>query len=201
VSDLDFEDFWADLRARKKPASKDTIQIVGPRASDVGGMLNIVCEKASFELSQKYSALLGGRPLTTEILADLVSTGVRVFMEKWHEGLRGHDLAGLIEIVLEGQSLSPDEMRGFVRALPQSLLQRIASSALGSATGIHGLMAVEFARRQGEVQDYVLRSDSGKVVVEFVNRGGQQASFYLDETFKINESSAPNETLAPPENT
>lgn len=186
MADLDFESFWADLRVRRKPVTKDAIQIVGGRTSDVGDMLNVACEKAAFELAQKYQRYQG-QSMTTDMLAEVVSTGVRIFMEKWHEGLRGHNLSGLIEIVLEGQSLTPDEMRGFVRALPRSLLERISSSALGSATGIHGLMAVEFARRQGEVRDYILRPESGRVLVEFVNREGQEVTFYLDETFKLIE--------------
>lgn len=196
MADLDFESFWADLRAKKGPVTKDVIQVVGGRTSDVGDMLNIACEKAAFELAKKFRQY-SGVSMTTDLLAEVVSTGVRIFMEKWHEGLRGHNLAGLIEIVLEGQSLTPDEMRGFVRALPRSLLERISSSALGSATGIHGLMAVEFARRQGEVRDYTLRPESGRIRVEFVNQQGQEVSFYLDETFKLAEH--PEPTAAIPE--
>jgi hypothetical protein len=195
VADLDFESFWADLRARRKPASGETIQIISDRSSNIEGMLNVACEKAAFDLAKKYEPYRG-KAMTTDMLADVVSAGVRVFMEKWHEGLRGHNLAGLIEIVLEGQSLTPDEMVGFVRALPRSLLERISSSALGSATGIHGLMAVEFARRQGEVREYILRPDSGRVLVEFVNRDNQEVAFYLDETFKLTEPTAPPAVLS-----
>jgi hypothetical protein len=182
---FDFESFWDDLRATgKQPEPPDEILIVGGKGTDLTGVLQSACEKAAHDLSVKYQERQG-EILTLEVLADIVTTGVRIFMEKWHDGLREQNLAGLIEFVLEGQSLTPEEMTGFVRALPMSLLGRISESAIGSATGIHGLMAVEYARRRGDVRSYILEAEEGKVIVEFINRQDQRVRFSLNEEFKL----------------
>jgi len=198
---FDFEAFWEDLRSpAKEPDAPDAIQVVGGKSPDLTGLLEKTCEKTAQDLAQRFQSH-HGETMTVKLLADIVTTGVRTFMENWHDGLRRQNLAGLIEFVLEGQSLTPEEMTGFVRALPLSLLQRISESAIGSATGIHGLMAVEYARRRGEVTSYILQSDKDRVVVEFTNRLDQRASFYLDEEFEMTDpgvstegsDSAPNE--------
>jgi hypothetical protein len=185
MAELDFESFWADLRPKKRLPTKDEIRIVSGKAADLGDMLEETCVKVASELTRKYQKH-HGESLTVEILTDIVSTGVRTFMERWHESLRRQNLTGLIEFVLEGQSLTPQEMTGFVRALPMSLLERICNSVVASASGIHGLMAVEHARRRGIIRSYVLQpKDWGKIEVEFINRDGQKVSFYLDEGFDL----------------
>lgn len=186
--EFDFESFWDDLKAKKKaPAGPETIQVISGRAADLDDMLEVACAKTAQDLMQKYQQHRG-QNLTVETLADIVTTGVRTFMERWHESLRGQNLAGLIEFVLEGQSLTPAEMTGFVQALPRSLLERITRSAVGSASGIHSLMAVEYGRRLGNVQHYTLRPDQGHVLVEFLTSEDQKVSFRLDEDIELTES-------------
>lgn len=181
---FDFESFWDDLRGSGKPEPPDEVLVVGGKGTDLTGMLEKTCEKTARDLAQKFQQH-HGQTMTVELLAEVVSAGVQAFMENWHDGLREQNLAGLIEFVLEGQSLTPEEMTGFVRALPLSLLGRISESAIGSATGIHGLMAVEYARRQGDVRSYILQAEEGKVTVEFVNRQDQRVRFSLHEEFKL----------------
>jgi len=204
MSDDDsLESFWKDLvpiRSEPPPApAEGLIKVVGGKATDLDASLELACAKATHELAQRFE-VHRGQPMTTELLAQIISVGVKTFMEKWREGLKGQDLAGLIEIVLEGQSLPLEELRGFVRALPTALLERVARSALGAASGTHGLMAIEHARRAGSLRDYTLGQDSGRLYAEFTHSHTQEGEegntvrFYLDDEFQIPET--PEEQVA-----
>ena len=190
MSDEDtLESFWQDLHPVRPRGGVDPRQ--QRKSTDLDASLKLACEKATHELTQQF-ADLDGQLLTLEILGHVISTGVKIFMAKWREGLKEQDLACLIEIVLEGQSLPLNELQGFVRALPSPLLERIAKSALGrKATGTHGLMALEHAQRTGLLNDYVLGQDSGKLYAEFTHPrspgepGGERIRFYLDDEFEV----------------
>ena len=179
--ELNLEDDWADLR----PANN--IQLVQNRASDIKGQLLLASEKTAYDLAIKFRKSQG-EPLTVELLAQVISDGLKLFMEKWLECLRGQDLAGLIEIVLEGQKgrLTPAEMRSFIRALPDSLLEKIAQTALDSCTGIHALMGIEAHRRAGGAE-YTLETVLGSVVVTTTTPQGV-LTFDLFETFTLPDS-------------
>jgi hypothetical protein len=182
AEELDLEEFWADIRP------KPSVVVVSDRVSDLKGQLLIASEKAGFELAQKFRDY-AGTALDTDLLAKIISEGVKVFMEKWFEGLRDRDLSGLIEIVLEGQRLTPTEMQGFVRALPDPLITKIVNSAIASGTGIHALMALEKYRRSGR-QEYVVEVVSGQVQVRFTTPNNQEVVFNLYESFNL--ESAPD---------
>lgn len=178
--DLDLEECWDDLR-RKSP-----ILVVRDQPSNLKDALTLVTEKTAWHLIQE-SADLKGQLLTPAILGTIVAKAVRVFMEQWYEHLRGQNLAGLIEIILEGQDLTPSQMGQFVKAIPTELVRKVAQSAVGSGTGIHGLMGVEHARRTGQISDYSIGRDPGsdnRVYVRF-KRGGKDVEFFLDEHFEL----------------
>lgn len=179
--DLDLEDFWKDIR--RQP----TLVVVSDHPSDVKSQLLVASEKTAFALAQKF-ADDHGRSLTPELLSRIISEGVKVFMEKWFEGLRNQDLSGLIEIVLEGQQhkLTPAEMQGFVRALPDSMITKILATAIGSGTGIHALMALERHRRV-RGQEYTIEAISGQVMVRFTQLDRGEIQFGLYESFNLDE--------------
>ncbi len=179
--DLELEDFWKDIR--RQP----TLVVVSDHPADVKSQLLIASEKTAFALAQKF-ADDNGRPLTPELLSRIISEGVKVFMEKWFEGLRDQDLSGLIEIVLEGQQskLTPAEMQGFVRALPDSMITKILATAIGSGTGIHALMALERHRRVNG-QEYTIEAISGQVMVRFTQPERGEVQFGLYESFNLDE--------------
>lgn len=177
----ELEDYW-DLVRVKSP-----IRRVSDKASDIEGQLELACEKAIFDLKQKFDKHRGAK-LTQELLGEMIAQGVRLFMKHWLEGLRSKNVAGLIEIVLEGQKdLSPAEMQAFVRALPQSLLQKVCESGLGTANGVHALIGVEHARRRGEVREYTLGRDGFRLWVKFENTAGNEVHFFLDEPFEMDD--------------
>jgi len=178
--DLDLEECWDDLR-RKSP-----LLVVRDQPSNLKDALTLVTEKTAWELTQECSDLWG-KSLTPAVLGTLIAKAVRLFMERWYEHLRGQNLAGLIEIILEGQDLSPSQMTAFMKAIPTELVQKIAKSAVGSGTGIHGLMGVEHARRMGQISNYSIGRDTGsdnRVYVRF-KRGGKDVEFFLDEHFEL----------------
>ncbi len=180
---------WEELEADWKLLQKSPIQVVTDRASDLKSQIELAGAKTIFELRQyAQNHLLQDAPLTTDLIAKLVMKAVETFMAKWQEGLRGQNLAGLIEIVLEGQDLTPEEMRGFLGALPDSLLQKILDSGIHSksANGIHALVAIESHLRLRKVSTYKIGKDLGRVYVEFTDpKTLSLVKFFLDEFFKV----------------
>ncbi len=178
----ELEECWADIRPPR------AIEVVSTRGGEIDGLLTVAAEQTIFELTKHIRKKHDHALATNEVLADIVGSGIRIFMLKWREALRSQNLSGLIEIVLEGQQLTVDEMRGFVQSLPTSILQRIASSVTGSATGTHALMSLEYLRRQGDVA-YQLGTTGTRIWAEFSHpRTKETVHFYLDETFKLPES-------------
>jgi len=180
VSD-ELEDCW-DLVRVKFP-----IRRVSDKASDIDGQLELACEKAIFDLKRDFEKH-SGQVLTHELFGQMITQGVRLFMKHWLEGLQSKNVAGLIEIVLEGQKdMTPAEMQAFVRALPETLLQKVCKSGLGTANGIHALIGVEHARRRGEVREYTLGRDGFRLWVKFENVTGDEVHFFLDEPFDMSD--------------
>lgn len=172
TDELDLEGCWSDLRCPKGSSEEAPSQL---RRS-----LLDAHQKASIRLIEEELGGTGTKPLTT-----VVSRAVALFMEEWYQTLRDQNLAGLIEIVLEGQHLVPNEMQEFVQALPYSLLERICQSAMNSASGIHGLMAIEFARRNRNLRSYNIYQDGSRTYVQFTTLDDRTLKFYLDEKFDL----------------
>lgn len=176
----ELEDDWEELKAAKSP-----ILIVTAKPDDLKSQMELAYQKTAYDLAQyakRYDNT--GTPLT-EVLVDITAKAVRTFMGHWYKALRGQNLAGLLELVLEGQDLTPTEMKEFLQALPTSLLQKVVSSAIGSATGTHALVAVEYMMRQRSVRNYRLLKEGSAVVVTFVDPVTlNEVRFTLDETFK-----------------
>lgn len=176
--DLELEEFWKDLRPNRIVLVKDSTDPKGP--------LLLASELAAHELATRFAKWVG-QELTAEILAQIVSEGVKTFIEKWSESLKEQNLSGLIEIVLEGQKLTPEELKGFVRALPDSLVERIVGSAVASGTGITALMALEHHHREGTLRtDYAIEQQHGRVVVRFTPTGRSgEITFGLYDEFSL----------------
>lgn len=176
----DFDDDWQDIRP------KPLVRIISDQPSRLKDAMVLASETAAFDLAQKSKSYVG-KPVTSEILRSIAAQAVRLFMERWYDGLRGQNLAGLIEIVIEGQDLDPSEMSSFIRALPTRLVEKIADSAVESGTGVHGLMGIEYARRTGRLGDYSIGRDPGsdnRVYVRF-RKGDKDIEFFLDEHFEL----------------
>lgn len=179
----DFADYWADLRPeiRVRPTQKATVE------SDLEAVSASTLKKLT-----EHLVPLQGHPLTTELLAQTVVTGLRMFMSEWYENQRKHDLGVLLEIILDGQKDLPiEEIRGFIQALPRRLIDRILKELRGQATGLHALLSLEVRRRDGLLRDYTLSYDADKrVVVTFVPMDNQNPNrdaitFTLREIFSV----------------
>lgn len=175
----DLQECWKELRPQSP------ISLVTTRVSDLQSQLTIVAAKTTFELSKYSNDKHRNQPITGEMLTDITAKGIEIFMQKWFEHLRSQDLAGLIEVVLEGQHLSPNEMKGFLMALPQGLLERITNAAIGTVTGVHALVAFEVHRRKRNITDYSLIKEGQRTRVDFQDPIRRlTVSFYLDEAFE-----------------
>jgi len=127
---------------------KSAIRIASTRSSDLESMLDAACEKTIFDLKQVFRK----HSLPPEVLQEIVTEMVRRFTGHWKEALENQNLAGLIEIVLEGQHLSPKDLRAYLVALPDTFIERVCDSAIGGpASGIHAVIAIEKARRLRKV--------------------------------------------------
>lgn len=176
----DLQESWKELRGPKSP-----IEIITNRATDLKSQVTIAAAKASAKLAKYTNDKYNQEPVTGELLADVATKGVELFMEQWLDVLKSRDLAGLIEVVLEGQQLSPEEMKGFLRSLPDSLLNRIVDSSYGSVTGTHALIAFEKHRRVRGIADYSLFKEGQRTKVSFLDPVRMlQVEFYLDEAFE-----------------
>lgn len=183
---IDFEEDWGDVSSSaKRPPLRLT------KRGDVLAALEDACEKAGKDLRADFSEFTG-QQLTPEMLSAMVSKTVTLFMTHWVKSLQDYNLAGLIEIILDGQGLDPAEMKAFIRAMPRSLIGKICDSEIGTWTGVHALMGVEFAYRSGRlVEDYQMGRDPGsadRVFFEFRPRtapnpedNGKSVRLYLDE--------------------
>jgi len=176
----DLEECWKELE--RQPL----VEVIRTRGSDIDNMMEVAAEKAIFDLKKYILERHEHKDVAdVGVLSDIVTTGVKMFLKKWQGELRTQNLAGLIEIVLEGQSLSPDELQGFLRALPMSLLTRIAESVVGSATGTHALMSLEYIRRTAG-NPYTIGAIGHRIWAEFAHpRTREVVRFFLDEEFKF----------------
>lgn len=173
--DDNLEDYWEAVQSRH------LIKVVRDRAADFREQLEIASAKAVFEM-QTMSKYVN-QPLDAANLSKLLADAIKIFMEKWYEGMRGQNLAGLLELVLEGQDLPLSELKGFVQALPVSMLERVVRSAVGSSgSGIHLVMAMELHMRQRNITDYTLDREAGRLFIEFVDpKRDAHIKFFLDE--------------------
>ncbi len=176
----EFEDDWEFLKAGK-------LLLVTDHASDYKSQIEIARAKTSFDL-ETFSKSYLGKELTSEVLNELISKYVATFLANWRTGLREQSILGLIEVILENQDLTPEELRKFLGALPESLLKRLLKAASDShtANGVHGILAVEVHCRDGLVSDYTIGRESGRFYVEFVDaRTEGTVRVFTDDFFKV----------------
>ena len=181
-SDEELEEYWEALRP------KPLIQVVSDRPSELSDILDLVCEQTIHNVRNSLEMYL--RPLTEQdhrMVEEIVARALRSLKTNWLKELEDKDLSGLIEFILQGQSLKPSEMREFLHALPRSLLARICDSTLHTATGIHALMGVEVARRDHIISDYRIVQDKRRIRVTFTPSTGEVVVFHLDESFELIE--------------
>lgn len=128
---------------------------------------------------------MGHRPLDGDTFGSIVSKAVHVYLETLQERLKGKDLIGLLGFVLEGQGLSPQELKGFVRALPDKMIDRMAHSVLSSANGTQALVAIEWHFREGNLlSDYYLGVTSqGRVYAKIPQPNDEEIVLFLDDQF------------------
>lgn len=179
-TDDELEVYWRDLRL-------STVE-VSSQKTPLEQMLDAAA-LATFEslrTTYKSKGFTGGNLNEPEFLAKVVVTAVRQFMSNWYEAQKKQDLGVLVEIILEGQDVSVEDLKGFVRALPRSIVNRILGELRGQATGLHALLSIEALHRDGSLRDdYTLRIDMNKkLVVSFHPKQEEGSlSFTLQELF------------------
>jgi hypothetical protein len=182
----DLEEYWRDLRVGRVEftAEADGPETVIDRA--VGRFqeaLPEIIKDAEFA----YGAA-GTGPLTR-----LLTNSLRVFAHALYEEQRRQDASLLIQLFLEGTgTLAPEDIKGFLQALPRQLIDRILARLEGTRNGLHALLSLEVLWRDRTLdRDYELRRDQdGKIVVTFYPKEVPvEMSFRLRELFGGNDLS------------
>ena len=176
----DLESYWKLLR----PAP--CIKVASGKVSNLSEGLELAALKAERALLRELDKDPG--KLTFTPIPELVSICIQTLLKGWLDGIHGHGPASLVEILLEDQRLPPGELKGFVRALPQSLILRILQGAPHDvASGIYALLAVEAHFRKTAERDYELRRNgSGVLIVTLEPTETDKAVvFQLDENFNL----------------
>lgn len=179
--DFDLEKFWRRLRPPPTPEEAPP-ENVGGKRWDLRGAIMRAARRADAELAESFKAE------DRRLVSKVATAAVQLFLEAWYDELRQGDTVSLIGVVMEGRDLTVEELKGFVTALPASLLQRITEFPSPRASGLQALLAIEHERRKGNAPDYLLSRDplDGKLVVTFypAMAGGRAVTFKLDETFE-----------------
>src|SRR5574338_358920 len=186
--DTELEAYWDELKQAR------LVELSGS-VGDFRDSLRDAAAKTAADLQLQFFKELVGRQVGSEEIGRLVATAVELFLKNWYEDLRHRDPASLVEVVLAGHTIPVEELKGFVRALPLSLVERIVKQGglSDSGSGIHALLAVEWHHRQQKGVDYQLHRDpmdSKLVVTTFPAKlGGRPLTFRLDEKFEIQSES------------
>ena len=175
----DLERFWKRLRP---PRPEEPESEPKGKTWDLRGALYRAGERANLEMEEAF------KDLDRRLVSKVATAAVQIFLEAWYDELRQGDTVSLIGVVLEGRDLTLEELKGFVQALPRSLLQRICDFPGPRASGLQALLAIENERRKNNGPDYLLSRDpaDGKLIVTFYPTAalGRAVTFKLDETFE-----------------
>jgi hypothetical protein len=177
MSEPNFEDDWSDLRP-------STTTLIQTPESGLKGAIDLASAKTERDLLTWAEKNPGALDVTVYI-----ARGMKTFWGHLSDELRGINLTGLIEIILTQQGMSGAELKGFVRAIPVTLLLKITESPLGASTkAIHALIALEVLVRTDLENDYSLTTlPSGGLEVSLLPRKtpSDRLTFTLDESFSL----------------
>jgi hypothetical protein len=177
----DLETFWQDLRGKQQPS----LVISGDKPKDYTFALEEAALKAEFDLQAEIAAMGANPVLTSDLLAKLVTKGIKHFIRHWYAAYRNQDVAGLVEFMMDGLNLPTDELKGLMRAMPRSLIDRVVSGVDGTGSGIHALFALEWHFRERNLrEDYELYRDDECLKVRVI-RDGQAITITLAEKFDL----------------
>jgi len=168
----DFKACWSDLGV-------GTLLTAPAKPYDMEGGLEEAALKATADLLEENPHI---RQVTPEVLAQLIGRGAQLFVKHWLGSLQQEDLGGLIAFMVDGLHLQADELRTFVQALPESVLNKFVKSRIGQAKGTHALLALEWHRRHGRLT-YNIIDQAGTPMVRIMTEKGE-ATFGLDEAFE-----------------
>lgn len=183
--DLNLERFWSRLRPAR--------QVVKVEGWDILKAIEVACTKTNAELAGKLKDL----DVSPRVASEIATRAVLAFLDHWYEEIRHGDLVSLIAVILEGRNIPVGELKGFIRALPDTLLERVVQNPGPKASGIQALLAIEHDfRRTGRSaeRDYDLHADPlrGGLSVTFrpPRAGGEAVTFNLGDNFEGISSSS-----------
>lgn len=178
----DLELYWADLRPYRVEVSVNQT----PVDKQLAAVREEALQAAVKHIRTSCADLQLRDP---EAIAALVLDVVFLVMSRWYEHMKHHDLGYLIEVILESQHDLPlSDVKGFIRALPMTILSRLLNESKGPMTGLHALVACEVRRREGSLSDYDIRVDGARrLIVTFMPPQGAQGLSREPLTFALRD--------------
>lgn len=197
----DIEEFWNVIRLERiniKPIEEDSgpESVINDAIAEVvknfPGILYSKCDQVLDRLSNPADPNSKGLFVNniTLILTEFSRELLRALMVEQ----RKKDSSVLIQLFLEVPSMPAIEVKGFLRTLPRTLIDRILERLIDNngsrGTGLQALLTLEALYRDSDLDhDYELERDSnGKLVISFQldrHRNDGPVSFRLRELFTI----------------
>jgi hypothetical protein len=173
--DDDLRACWRDLGI--------TTPVIETEEHDMEGSLDEAARMAAADLTEELTRH-PPEAITPDYLTSLILRGAKLFVKHWLGTLQQQDLGGLIAFMIDGLKLEPKELIAFMHALPDSVLDKFIRSHVGSATGTHALLALEWHRRHDQSPpSYDVVEIDGRPMVRVDTQQGV-ATFGLNEKFE-----------------
>lgn len=177
----ELEEYWRDLRVGKiavTPSADGPETVIDRAVAKFQMALPDLLREAQFA-----NNATGLGPLT-----NLLTESLRFFALSLYEEQRKQDVSLLIQLFLEGSAnIGAEDLKGFLRALPRSVLDRVLNHTEGSRSGLHALLSLEVLFQDGMLEkDFEVRRDhEEKLVVTFYPKEvPEPVSFRLRELFQ-----------------
>lgn len=180
----DFEEAWATIRVRG-------VDVVIPQAEGPESVIDRAISRAK----EKYlsSPMMTSRTPYDEVFKHALPELLSTFAKTLFEEQRRQDSSVLIHLFLEASDVPVEEVKGFVRALPRELIDKIlARISTGPQTGLQALLSLEQLWRDRSLRkDYELQKmEDGEVRITcFPDQlHGRPLNFVLRELFPGSET-------------
>lgn len=177
----ELEEYWRDLRIGKV--------VITPEAEGPEAVIDRASAKVEKEMVKLVTRDLAAdyRAAPEKYFVPMLLKCFKLFAHALYEEQSRQDVSLLIQLFLESSSLPAEDAKGFLRALPRGVINRILKELGNSKSGLHALLSIEALWRDRSLdRDYEVRRDpDGKLVISFHPREvGYPLSFRLKDLFE-----------------
>jgi|WetSurMetagenome_2_1015567.scaffolds.fasta_scaffold443589_1 hypothetical protein len=176
----DIERFWNAVRVHRVEA---TPEVKGPESA-----LDIALERLKTELPRTLERYLNKDLGNVGVFTNAVVDASRILVNALFEEQQKQDISLMIQLFLEVPGKSPVEIKGFMRSLPRTLIDKILSRMELNKQwgGLQMMLTLEALFRDGSLhQDYEVtkETDTRLQIIFYPKERTGPLSFRLREMF------------------